>query len=413
MPLPRPDVTRRALLVSGAAVPLAFSGLARADDDEGIRTRGVLRIGTAGDYAPFSLAEGKGFVGLDIELGKRLAKDFGVRAEWVRFAWPDLAQGLKAGHFDLAMSGITARGERALGGALSRPYAVVSAVAVVRANDRSRFKDWTALDQDGVQLIVNAGGHLEKVARGLFPRASISTTTNNLELLPSVLGKKADAAISDSAELHAHTMTGLTSLGPMTHDRKALFIMQGAPKFADWVDGWLRERERDGFLPRLRRRFLSAPRADDAPMAAEAVLGPIQLRCEVMPFVAAFKAAHGLPVVDASQEARVIARSADTARAAGLDPDAVQGLYRALIGAAKEIELARASEPSPANPTLDEVRGVIRGIDAQLLSELREALHSSLTVDWWALLERCVSVDGLTPPRKAEIAEALANVRLA
>jgi chorismate mutase len=148
-------------------------------------------------------------------------------------------------------------------------------------------------------------------------------------------------------------------------------------------------------------------------MAAEAVLGPIQLRCEVMPFVAAFKVAHGLPVVDAAQEARVIARSADTARAAGLESDGVQGLYRALIGAAKDIELARPAEPSTANPTLDEVRGVIRGIDAQLLIELREALHSSLSVDWWALLERCVSVDGLTPPRKAEIAEALANVRLA
>ena len=412
MPLPRPDLTRRALLLSGAALPLAVSSPARADDDEGIRTRGVLRIGTAGDYAPFSLAQGKGFVGLDIELGKRLARDFGVRAEWVRFAWPDLVQSLEAGHFDLAMSGITARAERALDGALSRPYAVVSAVAVVRANDRSRFKDWPGLDRDGVKLVVNAGGHLEKVARGLFRHASITTTTNNLELLPSVLGKKADAAISDTAELHAHTLTGLASLGPMTHDRKALFIMKGAPKFADWVDAWLRDRERDGFLAKLRRRFLTAPRADDVPMAAEAVLGQIQLRCEIMPFVGAFKLAHGLPVVDASQEGRVIARSADTARAAGLEPDGVQGLYRALIGAAKDIELARASEPSTASPTLDEVRGVIRGIDAQLLSELREALHSSLSVDWWALLDRCVSVDGLTSPRKAEIAEALANVRL-
>jgi chorismate mutase len=330
----------------------------------------------------------------------------------VRFAWPDLVQSLKAGQFELAMSGITARGERALGGKLSRPYAVVSAVAVIRASDRSRFKDWTALNQDGVHLIVNAGGHLEQVARHLFPRAAISTTTNNLELLPNVLGKKADAAISDSAELHAHAMTGLSSLGPMTHDRKTLFILDSAPKFADWVDAWLRERERDGFLPKLRRRFLAAPREDDVPMAAEAVLGPIQLRCEVMPFVGAFKAAHGLPVVDATQEARVIARSADTARAMGLEPDGVQGLYRALIDAAKDIELARASEPSSASPTLDEVRGVIRGIDAQLLTELREALRGSLSVDWWALLERCVTVDGLTSPRKAEVAEALANMRL-
>ncbi|HWZ91210.1 MAG TPA: transporter substrate-binding domain-containing protein, partial [Polyangiaceae bacterium] len=106
--------TRRALLLGSALAPLTFSRLARADDVDAIRSRGALRVGTAGDYAPFSSATGKTFVGFDVELGKRLAKDFGVRAEFVRFAWPELTQALKAGQFDLAMSGITLRGDRCL-----------------------------------------------------------------------------------------------------------------------------------------------------------------------------------------------------------------------------------------------------------------------------------------------------------
>ncbi|HWZ93397.1 MAG TPA: transporter substrate-binding domain-containing protein [Polyangiaceae bacterium] len=401
------------MLLTGALSPIVVSRTAHADDGEAIRARGLLRIGTAGDYAPFSWAQGKGFVGLDIELGKRLAKDFGVPAEFVRFTWPELVQSLKADRFDLAMSGVTLRGDRALAGRLSRPYAVVSAVALIRPADRARFTDPPSLDRDGVRLIVNAGGHLESVARRLFPHATISTTSDNTQLFAPVLTKKADAAISDSAEAHAHGTSGLIALAPMTHDRKALFVSDSAPQFADWVDGWLRDRERDGFLPKLRRRYLAAPRPDELAMAAEAVLGAIQTRCELMPLVGAYKVAHGLPIEDAAQEARVLARTADAARAAGLEPEGVQGLYRTLIAAAKDIEQAHASQPNALTPTLDELRQVIRGIDAQLLAELREVTPSGGSTDWRGSIEGCLSVEGLPSARKSDIAEALYKVHLA
>jgi chorismate mutase-like protein len=406
-----PQFSRRALLISGAALPLASSraAFAAGAEADAIRSRGVLRIGTSGDYAPFSSAVGKGFTGLDIELGKRLAQDFGVKAELVHFSWPELSQSLKASQFDLAMSGITLRGDRALAGQLSRPYAVTAAVALVRPADRARFASPSALDRDGVRLIVNAGGYLEGVARRLFPHAAIATTTDNTQLFAPVLAGAADAAISDSAEAHAHSAAGLLPLGPMSHDRKALFVGEGAPKFADWVDAWLRDRERDGYLPKLRRRYLGAPRAGEAPMTVEAVLGAIQLRCELMPFVGAYKVSRGLPIEDSAQEARVLARMVDSARAAGLQAEGIQALYRALIAAAKDIELARASEPSVVKPTLDELRDVIRGIDAQLLLELRETLRGGASTDWPALVERSITVQGLSSPRKAEIGAALSR----
>jgi cyclohexadienyl dehydratase len=383
------------------------------EDADAIRARGVLRIGTSGDYAPFSTAAGKGFAGLDIELGKRLAKDFGVKVELVRFAWPELVSSLKAGQFDVALSGITLRGDRALAGHFSRPYAVTAAVALIRPADRARFASAMALDRDGVRLIVNAGGYLEGVARRLFPHAAIATTSDNTKLLAPVLAKSADAAISDSAEAHAHGSAGLLALGPLTHDRKALFVSAGAPKFAEWADSWLRDREHDGFLPNLRRRYLGAPQPSEAPMTVEAIFGAIQLRCELMPFVGAYKVQRGLPIEDSAQEARVLARMVDSAHAAGLEAEGIQALYRALMAAAKDIEVARASEPNANKPSLEELRDVIRGIDAQLLAELRAAARAGTpaTVDWPALVDRSVNVPGLSSARKTEIGAALAQVR--
>jgi len=406
---PRPS--RRALLLSGAVLPFAWPSTALADDPSVLRARGVLRCGTSGDYAPFSVADPQGFRGLDIELGQRLAKDFGTKVELVRFAWPELIAGLQGGKYDLALSGITARGDRALSGRFSRPYAVTAAVALVRAADRGRFADYAALNRTNVRLIVNAGGYLEGVARRLFPQATIITTTDNPQLFAPVLEKTADAAISDSAEAHAHRSSGLISLGPMTHDRKALLIAGGAPEFASWVDAWLRDRERDGFLPKLRQRYLGAPARDALPAVVEAVWGAIQLRCELMPYVGAYKFAHGLPIEDSAQEARVLARMADAARGAGLEPETIQGLYQALMAGAKDVEQARGHEPSRLQPSLDELRGVIRGIDAQLLAELRESLLSHAHIDWRKSSERSLDVGGLDSARKAEIGEALNAVR--
>src|SRR5262245_11873130 len=74
-----------------------------------ILDRGVLRVGTTGTYYPFSLlnaASGK-FEGYDIEVAERLAKDLGVRLEFVQTTWPTIVAGLVAGKYDVAASGIT------------------------------------------------------------------------------------------------------------------------------------------------------------------------------------------------------------------------------------------------------------------------------------------------------------------
>jgi cyclohexadienyl dehydratase len=394
---------------------VSASRQALADDLDGIRARGVLRIGTSGDYAPFSSARGKGFVGLDVELGQRLARDLRLKVAFVRFAWPELTQALKAGLFDVALSGITLRGDRAVSGRFSRPYAVSSALALIRRDDAARFAVPASLNRAGVRLVVNAGGHLEKVTRQLFPEADVSLTTDNTKLLSPLLAKTADAAISDSAEapiLAGREWSSLSSLGPLTHDRKGIWVSTNAEKLVDVLDRWLRERERDGFLSKLRGRYLGPLAGSEVPLNVEAVLADIQLRCELMPLVGAYKVAHGLPIEDEAQEARVLARIDTAARAAGLESEGVEKLYRSLMKSAKEIERAKAPAASESSATLDELRLAIRSIDNQLLAELREALQDRTSIDWTARVQGGIAIDGLSPARTAEISAALSGLGL-
>ena len=74
--------TSSALLLCACAAAPALSQTAPATNrlDE-IIARGTLRVGTTGDYKPFTYknpADGR-FIGLDVEMGERLAKALGVK----------------------------------------------------------------------------------------------------------------------------------------------------------------------------------------------------------------------------------------------------------------------------------------------------------------------------------------------
>jgi cyclohexadienyl dehydratase len=94
------------------ALLLAFAACAHAPQ----RTPPLeLRVGTSGDYAPFSERDASapdGLAGFDVELVRRFAAERGVRPVWVRFRWPELAGDLRAGRFDVAVGGVTVRPER-------------------------------------------------------------------------------------------------------------------------------------------------------------------------------------------------------------------------------------------------------------------------------------------------------------
>lgn len=89
-----------------------------------VATRPKLRVGTSGDYAPFSTRDAAGAVhGFDAELAGGLAKDLGFELQWVSVRWPTLQAQLQNGEFDVAMSGVTWQPARAVTGYLTRAVA--------------------------------------------------------------------------------------------------------------------------------------------------------------------------------------------------------------------------------------------------------------------------------------------------
>ncbi len=82
----------RTFLFLFVALCLGVPSQAQSNRLDDILSRGVLRVGTTGDYKPFSYRPaGSGdFIGLDVELAGQLAKALGVKLELVPTTWPSL-----------------------------------------------------------------------------------------------------------------------------------------------------------------------------------------------------------------------------------------------------------------------------------------------------------------------------------
>jgi cyclohexadienyl dehydratase len=314
---------------------------------------GLLRVGTSGDYPPFSDGTGPDARGFDLELARAFAKDQGLRVELVAFRWPRLEAELAAGRFDVAFSGVTVRPERSVAGRFALPVAEAGAIALVA--DPARHATLDALDDAGVRIGVNAGGHLERAARRRFPRATVIAIPSNAAVADALAEGLVDAVVSDTAEAPRWLARapGAEALAPFTRDRKAPLVRAERPELAAALDAWLLAREADGTLARLRTEHLGRAEPRTAtPLAALAAA--IDERLSLMPAVADAKRRAGLPLAAPAREREVIeagvAAAERAAQAAGAAPPAeapLRALFAALVESAKEVQQAALRLPAP------------------------------------------------------------------
>ena len=336
----------------------------------------ALAVGLSGDYPPFCQANGtgaawQGYSGFDAELLRKLEADLGWSLRPARFEWPRLASAMAEGRFDLAACGVTVRPDRAASMVFSRPYATSGAVAVIRAGSASRAAGLAGLNRPGVRIGVNAGGHLERVARQRFGRATIRTLADNHQLRNVLESGAVNAVISDVHE--AARWPNAVTLGPFTQDLKALALPLDRLREREAVNAWLAGLEANGWLSAQRRR-LGVVEAELTPAGycAASLASALELRFSLMPLVAAVKRREGLPINDPRQEARVLDQIRAKARAEGLAEQAAVELFQVLMEDAKRIQ-ARSSLPAAVadNVSLSRLRSAMAGASDAILPEIR------------------------------------------
>ena len=350
-------------------------------------------MATSGDYAPFSFpapaAAGEPaipFDGFDVEVASMFARERGYRLEFVPFRWPDLSRELAAGNFDVAMSGVTMRPERSIAGRFSVPVAATHAVALTwKGSGATNLQE---LDLPTRRIAVNAGGHLEKVARQVFRRAGIVPIPDNEAVRMALLDRSFDAVVTDNYEEKVWTAPARDAvrIAPLSDDRKAYLLPADRAGLAAELDRWLLAREKDGTLAKLRGRYFQEDAASTSGAASHkaavataeplaALAAAVVERLALMPMVYEAKKQDGKSIEDKAQEAAVLdgavravaseveahaasragagsdtVATADGPGAAGPDTEAVRSLFEALIAIGKDAQQKLADVDARSRP---------------------------------------------------------------
>ena len=104
----------------GTKIGVVTQTPALLDDWSAVKSSGVLRVGTAADYAPFSYFNNTGQLdGFDIALIRELARRLGVSAQITDFAFDGLPDALFLGQADAAIAALSITSRTSAGSLLS------------------------------------------------------------------------------------------------------------------------------------------------------------------------------------------------------------------------------------------------------------------------------------------------------
>lgn len=248
-----------ATTVTGSA--LAASSSAPADTTrqrqhtllDTVPKRGVLRVCTTGDYAPFSQLDPDSdtYRGIDIDMAENLATGLDAKPRYVATTWAEVVDDLAAGRCDIAMGGVSVTLARARAAYFSEPYLVDGKTPIVRCEDEQKYQTLDQIDQPGVTVIVNSGGTNEQFARDHVKQATLTVHPDNTTIFDEILAGRADVMMTDASEtryqskLHPE-LCSVHPDKPFSFSEKAYALPRGDQEFKEYVDQWVHLTTRDG-----------------------------------------------------------------------------------------------------------------------------------------------------------------------
>ena len=255
---------------AASAEPLSDTGRAavpenawQPDTVEDIRSGGVLRVGTAGDYRPMSFLEPETgmYVGFDAELAEDLAASLGVRVEYVHTSWPTLMEDTLAGKFDLAICGITITDSRKEQALMSDGYLNNGKTVLCRTEDADIYTSLEAINLPLVRVMENPGGLNEQFARENLPDAQLLIHPVNQEIPALIAAGAADVMITEIMEAGYYVGEDPCLAAPLIHEpftqgQLGVLMPKGSKDLLDYVNRFLALERESGRLDELAEKYI-------------------------------------------------------------------------------------------------------------------------------------------------------------
>ena len=219
--------------------------------------RGVLRVGMS-TFVPWAMKDKTGeLIGFEIDVATRIAKDMGVKGEFVPTKWAGIIPALLTGKFDVIIGGMGILPKRNLKVNFSVPYDYSGMSIVANRDLAAGLKGLKDFDRPDVVLSVRLGATPVDAAKKYMPKAQLRMFDDESQAVQEVLNGKAHAMVS-SAPLPAFQALKypeklfLPLEGAFTKEPIGFAVRKGdfdtLNFFNNWIvfvtaEGWLKERK--------------------------------------------------------------------------------------------------------------------------------------------------------------------------
>ncbi|WP_395740852.1 transporter substrate-binding domain-containing protein [Prosthecobacter sp.] len=219
-----------------------------------------LIIGTDATYPPFEFVDAKGEIqGVDIEVGREIAKALGREVEFRNINFDGLITALRTGSIDLVLSSMTATPERRKSIDFSEPY-VKTGLAVLTPKN-SPIQKAEDMKAPGRKIVVRLGTTGESWARENLKDAKIIALDADVSCVMEVVNGSVDAWIYDQLSIMNYHLKYEAKtralLAPLREEVWAVALKQGNEELKSKVNEVLARMRGDGSFGRLADKFMA------------------------------------------------------------------------------------------------------------------------------------------------------------
>ena len=163
---------------------------------EKVIERGVLRVGFS-SFMPWAMQNKEGeYIGFEIDVARRLAKDIGVELQLVPTNWDGIIPALLSGKFDVVIGGMGATVQRGLSVNFTIPYDYVVMDIIAHKTAGAYIKTFEDLNSENTILALRTGSSAAFFAKAQLPNATIRFFNDEAPAVEEVIAGRAHAFIS-------------------------------------------------------------------------------------------------------------------------------------------------------------------------------------------------------------------------
>lgn len=228
---------------------------------EQVLKRGVLRVGMS-TFVPWAMKDKKGeLIGFEIDVAKKLAKDMGVKIEFVPTKWAGIIPALLTGKFDVIIGGMGITPLRSLKVNFTIPYEYSGMSIVANKETAKGFAGLEDFNKSEVTIASRLGSTAAEAAKKYIPKANHRMFDDEAQAYQELLNGKAHAVVGSAPTPAFHAIKNPEKLflpikENFTKEAIGFAVRKGdfdtLNYFNSWItvnssSGWLKEREQYWF----------------------------------------------------------------------------------------------------------------------------------------------------------------------